>query len=150
MRPTSLTTPAKRPLSGVHPPISPHPPLDYTTLFCASGVVLPSTLCSCGVRGRLWVAARFCLVEDACADYLEEESHVETNDCSDRIAYDPGYGVSPVDPGRVEAGRKGGPGWSQRRDPIRVADSAESSDVHRGILLRDVCGWRRASGNSFQ
>ena len=38
------------------------------------------------------------------ADCLEEESHVETNDCSDRIAYDPGYGVSPVDPGRVEAG----------------------------------------------
>ena len=28
-------------------PIPPHPPLDYTTLFCASGVVLPSTLRFC-------------------------------------------------------------------------------------------------------
>jgi|GEM_PF-1339835 len=35
-------------LSGVPP----HRPLDYTTLFCASGVVLPSNLRSCRVRGQ--------------------------------------------------------------------------------------------------
>ena len=39
-----LQDPSTRP-----PPISPHPPLDDTILFCASGVVLPATLQSCGV-----------------------------------------------------------------------------------------------------
>jgi len=30
--------------------VSQYTALDYTTLFCSSGVVLPSTLRSCGVR----------------------------------------------------------------------------------------------------